>query len=152
MKLLAFLPVILYVAALLFGLFGITLPYANNALSPLTQWMLLLSLGVHSLWAAFGHLFAGELVARSIGWDPSLFQEEVGAANAGIGVAAITAPFLEVGAAWAVLLVALCFLWGAAIVHIRDMVREKNFAINNAGPIFWWDVLTPLTILIALIM
>jgi hypothetical protein len=37
-------------------------------------------------------------------------------------------------------------------VHVADMVRNKNFAINNAGPIFWWDVLTPLTLLIALVL
>jgi len=29
------------------------------------------------------------------------------------------------------------------------MINERNFAINKAGPIFWWDVLTPLTLLVA---
>jgi hypothetical protein len=42
------------------------------------------------------------------------------------------------------LVMAASFLWSAAAVHIADMVRNKNFAINNAGPIFWWDILTPL--------
>ena len=35
-----------------------------------------------------------------------------------------------------------------------DDVRVRqagNFAINNVGPIFWWDILTPLTLLIALL-
>ena len=31
------------------------------------------------------------------------------------------------------------------------MVKSKNFAINNAGPIFWWDIITPLTLLIVLL-
>ena len=44
------------------------------------------------------------------------------------------------------------FLWSAAGVHVADMVRRKNFAINNAGPIFWWDILTPLTLFIALLL
>lgn len=150
-KALAFLPALLYAIALALGLSGVPLPFADAALSPLAQWMLFLSLGVHSLWAAFGHLMASEMVARSIGWAPSPFQHEVGAANAGIGLAAIAAAFIGPGAAWAAFIVAACFLWGAAAVHVRDMVREKNFSINNAGPIFWWDILTPLTILIALI-
>jgi hypothetical protein len=46
--------------------------------------------------------------------------------------------------------VAASFLWSAAAVHIADIVRSKNFAINNVGPIFWWDILTPLTLLMAL--
>ncbi|WP_342018552.1 DUF6790 family protein [Methyloceanibacter superfactus] len=43
-------------------------------------------------------------------------------------------------------------MWSAASVHIADMVRRKNFAINNAGPIFWWDMLIPLTLFIALVI
>lgn len=151
MKALAFLPALLYAVALALGISGVALPFGNAALSPLAQWMLFLSLGLHSLWAAFGHLAASEMVARSIGWEPSPFQHEVGAANAGIGLAAIVAAFVGPGAAWAAFLVSACFLWGAAAVHAREIVREKNFSINNAGPIFWWDILTPLTIFIALV-
>jgi len=152
MTALAFLPALLYAAALILGLFGVPLPFGDAALSPLAQWMLFLSLGLHSLWAAFWHLMASEMVARSIGWAPSPFQHEVGAANAGIGLAALAAPFLGPGAAWAAFLVAACFLWGAAAVHTREMIAEQNFSINNAGPIYWWDILTPLTIFLALVV
>jgi hypothetical protein len=148
----AFLPLVLYVIALVLGIADVALPGGDAALTPLAQWMLLLSLGVHSLWAAFGHLCASEMVAQSIGWQTSPFQQEVGAANLGIGLSAIAAAFLGEGAGWAVSLMAASFLWGAALVHVRDMVAEKNFAINNAGPIFWWDILTPLTILIGLLI
>jgi Family of unknown function (DUF6790) len=50
------------------------------------------------------------------------------------------------------LFMAASFQGSAAAVHIADMVRRKNFAINNAGPIFWLDILTPLTLLIALLL
>ena len=43
------------------------------------------------------------------------------------------------------------FLWSAAAVHIADMRERGNFAINNAGPIFRWDIITPLTIFLLLI-
>lgn len=145
------IPIVLYIAALGLGIVGISLPFASGALSPLAQWMLVLSLGVQSLWSAFCHAFMTERVARSIGWEPSPFQHEIAGANLGIGLSAITAAVLGPTAAWAVFVMAASFLWSAASVHIRDMARSGNFAINNAGPIFWWDILTPLTLLIILI-
>lgn len=150
--LLAYVPAVLYVLALLLGFVGVTVPGAAPGLTPLAQWMLLVSLGLQSLWAFLGHVFSAEPVARSIGWETSPFQYEVGVANLGIGIAAIAAPFLGPAAGWAVVLVAAGFLWGAAVGHLREMVREKNYAINNAGPIFWWDILTPLTIIVGLLL
>lgn len=79
------------------------------------------------------------------------YEYEVGVANLGMGLSAIAAALLGIAAAWAVFLMAASFLWGAAFGHVRDMVKERNFAINNAGPIFWWDILTPLTLLIGLL-
>ena len=147
----AALPIILYLAALALGLFGVELPFASSELNPLAQWMLFLSLAIQSLWAALSHAVFSKQVARSIGWQPSPFQHEIAGANLGIGLGAIAASMLGVAAAWAIFFVAASFLWSAAAVHVADMVRKANFAINNAGPIFWWDVLTPLTLLIALL-
>ncbi|SMF45405.1 hypothetical protein SAMN06265365_115130 [Tistlia consotensis] len=147
----AFVPAILYAIALVLALLGVGVPAADPGLAPLAQWMLLVSLGLMSLWAFLGHVFVAEQVARSIGWETSPFQYEVGVANLGIGTAAIAATWLGAPAAWAVFLVSACFLWGAAIGHLREMVQERNFAINNCGPIFWWDILTPLTLLVGLL-
>lgn len=36
------------------------------------------------------------------------------------------------------------FLWVAGIGHIREIVRQRNFAISNAGPIMFLDFLVPL--------
>lgn len=145
------LPIVLYAAALGLGLAGVPLGFASADLSPLAQWMLFLSLGLMSLWSALSHAAFSDEVAKSIGWAPSPFQHEIAGANLGIGLGAIAASVLGVSAAWTMFFVAASFLWSAAIVHIADMIRRKNFAINNAGPIFWWDVLTPLTLLAALI-
>jgi hypothetical protein len=148
----ASIPIVLYAIALVLGIVGVAVPGGGASLTPLAQWILLASLGLQSLWASFGHIFAAELIAKSIGWRTSPFQQEVGSANLGIGLAAIAATFLGEAAGWVVFVMAACFLWGAALVHVRDMVRDKNFAINNAGPIFWWDVLTPATLLIGLVL
>jgi hypothetical protein len=147
----ASIPIVLYTIALVLGAIGVAVPGGHPSLTPLAQWILLVSLGFQCLWASFGHIFAAELVAKSIGWQTSPFQQEVGGANLGIGLAAIAATFLGEAGGWVVFLMAASFLWGAALVHVRDMVRDKNFAINNAGPIFWWDVLTPATLLVGLV-
>jgi hypothetical protein len=149
--LIASLPIIFYGIALVLGVAGVQLPFASPELSPLAQWVLAFSLGLISVWAGASHLAFTDRVAGSIGWEPSPFQHEVGGANLGIGLGAIAAAVLGTGAAWAIFFVAAGFLWTAAVVHLIDMVRRGNFAINNAGPIFWWDILTPLTLLIALL-
>jgi hypothetical protein len=148
----AFVPAVLYLVALVLGIVGVPVPGAGPGLTPLAQWMLIVSLGLQSLWAFLGHVFAAEPVAKSIGWETSPFQYEVGVAHLGIGLAAIAAVWLGAPAGWAVFAVAACFLWGAALGHVRDMRREGNFAINNAGPIFWWDLATPLTLLVGLLI
>jgi hypothetical protein len=148
----ASLPILCYGVALVLGFLGIKLPFASAELSPLIQWMLFLALGLLSLWSAFSHAVYTDRVAHSIGWAPSLFQYEIAGANLGIGLGAIAASVLGAHAAWAMLIMSASFQWSAAAVHVADMVRSKNFAINNAGPIFWWDILTPLTLLVALLL
>jgi hypothetical protein len=59
----ASLPIVFYVAALVLGLFGVRLPGGGGDLGPLAQWVLFLALGVMSLWSAYSHAFAAELVA-----------------------------------------------------------------------------------------
>jgi hypothetical protein len=36
---------------------------------------------------------------------------------------------------------------GAALGHIRSMVRDRNFAPGNAGYIFWYDIIAPLLLI-----
>ena len=150
--LIAALPIILYVVALILGFLGDRLPGGAGDLGPLGQWVLFLALGLTSLWSANAHAFATERVARSIGWPMSPFQKEIAGANLGIELGAIAAAFIGRPAGWAIFVVGASFLWSAAATHVWDMVKSKNFAINNAGPIFWWDIVTPLTLLIVLLV
>lgn len=151
-NLISALPALCYAAAVTLGFLEIDQPLGSTELSPLLQWMLSVGLGLPSLWAALSHAIFAERVAQSIGWAPSPFQKEIAGANLGIGLGAIAASALGPEAAWAMTIMAAGFLWSAATVHVTDMVRRHNFAINNAGPIFWWDILTPLTLLIALLL
>jgi hypothetical protein len=101
-------------------------------------------IGGAGIGAGLAHVFYGPPVAASIGWEPSPFQYEVGVANMGIGLAGVLASYHSHEYWLAVIIVATVFLWGAAIGHIREMVVAKNFAPNNAGFIFWTDILSPL--------
>jgi len=149
--LMAAAPIVLYMIALGLGSLGVHQPFGSIALPPTLQWMLTLGLGVPSLWAAVGHGLNSERVAKSIGWQTSPFQKEIAGANLGIGLGAIAASTGGPSAAWTMFFMAAACLWSAAAVHVIDMRQRKNFAINNAGPIFWWDIITPITILLLLL-
>lgn len=58
----------------------------------------------------------------------SPFQFEVGVANLGIGCAGLYAAFRSFEARLATNLVLACFLIGAGIGHIRDIISAGNFA------------------------
>ncbi len=49
-------------------------------------------------------------------------------------------------------IVGACFLIGAGIVHIVDIVGQGNLAPGNAGPILVTDFLTPIAILVLLVV
>jgi hypothetical protein len=100
-------------------------------------------IGAQGIGAGLGHMFWGPPIAESIGWRPSPFQWEVGGANLGIGIAGVLASSFHPDYWLAVIIAAMGFLWVAGIGHIRDIVREHNFAINNAGPILFLDFLIP---------
>lgn len=112
----------------------------------LVRYLFVFPIGLLGLWAFVGHVFFAEETARSIGWQPSPFQYEVGVANLGIGLAGFYAAFRGYEARMAAALVALCFLGGAGIGHIRQIAETGNMAAGNAGPILVTDFATPLAI------
>ncbi len=40
------------------------------------------------------------------------------------------------------------FYLGAAVGRLREMVTERNFAPGNAGPIFFFDVIVPVYLIV----
>jgi hypothetical protein len=106
-------------------------------------------IGAQAFAAGLGHMMFGPPVAASIGWAPSPFQWEVGGANLGIGVAGVIASSFHPDYWLAVIIVSMVFLWVAGIGHIREVVKNKNFAPNNAGPILFMDFLLPAACLVA---
>lgn len=100
-------------------------------------------IGAQGIGAGIGHMFFGAPIARSIGWEPSPFQWEVGGANLGIGIAGVWASSFHPDYWLAVILAAAGFLWVAGIGHVRGIVKDHNLSISNAGPILFTDFLIP---------
>jgi hypothetical protein len=90
---------------------------------------------VHTLFAATSAAF--------IGWANSPFQYEVGYASLGFGVAAIVAHRSNFTARLVAILGPSLFLWGAAVGHIREILRTSNFSPGNAGVVLWTDIFLP---------
>ncbi len=100
-------------------------------------------IGAQGIGAGIGHMFFGPPIARSIGWEPSPFQWEVGGANLGIGIAGVWASSFSPDYWLAVIIAAAGFLWVAGIGHVRDIVKHHNLSVSNAGPILFTDFLIP---------
>jgi hypothetical protein len=91
-------------------------------------------------WAGIGggisHIFFGPKIARSIGWQWSPFELEIGLSNLGFGVAAVLAASFSPEYSLALIIANSIFRVGAGIGHIRSMVTDRNFAINNTAILF----------------
>lgn len=117
-------------------------------------YILFINVGLSGLMAFYGHAFLADQVAASIGWAPgSPFQFEVAMANLAFGVLGVLCiPFrdgfwLATGIGYAT------FLFGAAYVHIRDIITAGNYAVNNAGAqLYIGDIAMPALILILLLV
>lgn len=94
---------------------------------------------VHTIWA--------DAVAASIGWPAgNPFQIEVAGANLGIGLVGFLGFWRR--HFWLPFVVAkMGFTWTAGVVHVVELVHQGNTAVNNAGPILYWDFLAPLALL-----
>lgn len=143
-------PVLLWVAALLCA--GVAIwrgkrPVMRGfVIDRLLRYLFLFPLGLQGLWAFVGHVFFADEAAAAIGWANTPFQYEVGVANLGLGLASIYAAFRDFEARVAAAIAAACFLVGAGIIHIVDIVQHGNLAPGNAGPIMVTDFLTPIAI------
>jgi hypothetical protein len=147
-------PILVWVAALIFAAIAVWRARPVNwaiVADKGLRYLFFFPLGLQGLWAFAGHVFLPEEAAASIGWAPSPFQYEVGVANLGLALGSFYAAFSGFQARAAMAVAAACFLVGAGIGHLQDIVEEGNFAPGNAGPIMITDFLTPIVILVLLL-
>lgn len=110
----------------------------------LFAWYLLTSIGMSFFYNFVMHVFFGDMAARFIGWENSPFQAEVGMASLGFSLVGFLAFRGGPGLRLAAVIGPACFLLGAAVGHVVQMVTARNFAPGNAGVIFYTDIGVPI--------
>jgi hypothetical protein len=103
--------------------------------SEMLRWVFLIAVGVPLLIAFVGHTFRGEVSARRLGWPTgNPFQTEVGIWDGAGGAIAVVA-FWRHDGFWLATVIAHSLFWtGAGIVHVREIVKERNFRADNLLP------------------
>jgi hypothetical protein len=111
----------------------------------LLNWSLPLNVGLMGLFFFLGHTARAKETAEGIGFPVgNPFQTEVAFANLAFGVLGLLSARFR-GLFWFATAVGhAIFMLGAAAVHTREMVKEKNFEPGNAGAVFYYDILAPL--------
>ena len=149
-------PILLWVAAITFTAVAVWLgprPIRQGfVVERLLRYLFVFPLGLLGLWVFVGHVFFPLRAAADIGWQPSPFQFEVGYANLGLGLASLYAAYTTFYARVAVAIAASCFLIGAGIGHVHDIVEFGNLTPGSAGPILVTDFLTPLAVVALLLV
>lgn len=110
----------------------------------LLKYFVLFSVGIAFLYNFAIHVFAGQFAASMIGWADSPFQAEVGYASLGFGLVGLFAFRSTLNVRGVAILGPACFLLGAAIGHIINIVTTGNVAPGNSGAILYTDIALPI--------
>jgi hypothetical protein len=123
------------------------------ALENFLMWQLAAGLGLSLLWSGFGHLVLPDRVAESIGWPAgSPFQREVGIWDAAMGMVGLLCLKFR-GEFWTAAIVGIgLFMFGAGLVHLRELIVNGNAAPNNAGTVMYLDLLYPIFLVCLLVI
>ena len=105
---------------------------------------LVINVGISGLYAFMGHAFSSKKVAEYIGWPSgNPFQFEVAITNLSFGILGVLCIWFRDNFWIATVIGFSVFALGAAYVHIRDMIKNKNQSPGNAGPPLYSDILKP---------
>ena len=123
-----------------------TAKHFQSASQTFLLYHLTVTVGLSGILGAYGHLFMGNKIARSIGWPAgSLFQVELGYCCLGMGLLGVMCFWHRDGFWLATIVFTSVFLVGAALVHVKEMIQKANFNPGNAVTTLP-DFLIPITL------
>ncbi|MBE9174497.1 hypothetical protein IQ225_02730 [Synechocystis salina LEGE 06155] len=117
--------------------------HRGGIIEALLAYFLLYSVAISYFYNFVVHVFFGAAIAKFIGWADSPFQAEVGFASLGFAMVGILAFRGSFDLRLAAVVGPACFLWGAAVGHIWQIVHTSNLAPGNAGTVPYTDILIP---------
>ena len=122
-----------------------------NQINILLLYFVVILIGLGGLWSFIGHAFMADTIAIGIGWPAgSPFQTELAFYTLGSAIAAFMAVWLRGHMLTALIISKSIFWYGAAFVHIKDIVLHKNYNPLNAGVVLVGDIVFPTLLLIML--
>ncbi len=120
----------------------------NMVIESILLALLVVMVGLSSIWAFIGHAFMADRIAAYIGWPlGSPFQLEVAATNLSYGVLGLLCLKFRDNFWTATIIGFTIFYWGAAYVHIQDILVNGNYAPGNAGAPLYFDIILPIILL-----
>lgn len=146
------LSLFLFICAVIFTVGHLTYKrewHSSKAAEVFLAYVLLFSMGIMSLFAAYAHVFMGPEIANLIGWPArSPFQFEMGMANLSYGVLGVLAFWIR-GRFWEASIIGWSvLLLGCFVGHVIDYYANHNTAPYNIGPYIWfYDLFLPILIL-----
>lgn len=93
--------------------------------------------GFALLFSSIMHSVFAHKIAASIGWKTNGFQYELAAFSLGAGVACLYGVYHNVEALIAAAIPVSIFLLLAGLNHVREIIRDKNYAPNNTLILIW---------------
>lgn len=106
-------------------------------------WVFLFSSVMHSLFA--------KKMAKSIGWKTNGFQYEIAAVSLGLSLGCFYSVYKAEEAWIAISLPIISFLLLAGLNHLKEIIKNKNYAPNNTL-ILLWDFGVPMSLIALLLM
>lgn len=129
----------LFVMAWIFALSGSSAPgaVAGEALAiSYLKWLLYFA-GYVFIASSIMHSVLAKKTAQSIGWITNGFQYEIAFVSLGLGIASFYAVYHGWEAWVAVSIPIITFLFLAGLNHLKEMVKDKNYAPNNSLILIW---------------
>lgn len=135
------------VAAWVFAIFGVQAPGSAEAglgAENTLRWILYFA-GWVFIFSSVMHSVFAKKMAKSIGWKTNGFQYEVAAVSLGLGLGSFYATYHGLESWIAISLPIISFLFLAGVNHLKEMIKDGNFAPNNSL-ILIWDFGVPLSL------
>lgn len=130
---------LLFVVAWVYALSGSTPPGAaagdTTVISDM-RWLLYFG-GFVFIFSSIMHSVFAKSTAKSIGWKTNGFQYELASVSLGLGIGAFYAINHGPDALVAISIPIVSFLFLAGLNHVKEVVRQKNYAPNNTLILIW---------------